>query len=217
MNKKIIIVDYQLGNLFSVNQAFLNIGLNTIISSNPVDIENADAIILPGVGAFGDAMINLNKLGLTEPLKEFVNKGKPFLGICLGLQLLFSDSEEFGSSKGLNIISGTVKKFPKQDVDNKKLKVPQIAWNSVHEPHEGAWVNTPLEKIKEGEDFYFVHSFYVEPKDKKCVLTNTTYGSISYASSVLINNIFACQFHPEKSANKGLEIYEQWAIINKLK
>lgn len=214
--KKVVIIDYQLGNLFSVNQALENIGLNAIISSNPADINLADALVLPGVGAFGDAMNNLKKMGLIEPLKKFIAEGKPFLGICLGLQLLFSDSEEFGSSEGLNIIAGTVKKFPNQEINHKKLKVPQIAWNSIHHPNNKSWKDTPLENIKEGENFYFVHSFYVEPKDKECVLTNTTYGSINYTSSILKDNIFACQFHPEKSADKGLEIYKNWAKINKL-
>ncbi len=118
-NTKVVIIDYELGNLFSVNQALEKIGLKTIISKDPNDIENADAIILPGVGAFGDAMNNLNKLGLTKPIKNFINSGKPFLGICLGLQLLFTQSEEFGTQNGLNIIKGVVKKFPAINNDKK--------------------------------------------------------------------------------------------------
>lgn len=216
MSKKIVIVDYKLGNLFSVNQALVNIGLNTIITSNFAEISDADAIVLPGVGAFADAMNNLNELGLTNEIKTFVNSGKPFLGICLGLQLLFTNSEEFGSSNGLNLIEGTVKRFPNEITDNKTLKVPQIAWNTIDIPFGKSWKNTPLEGIRENEDMYFVHSYYVLPSNFEVVLTETTYGSVKYASSILVNNIFACQFHPEKSGHVGLSIYKNWAIQNNL-
>lgn len=216
MSKKIVIVDYKLGNLFSVNQALVNTGLDTLITSNSSEIIDADAIVLPGVGAFADAMNNLNHLGLTNEIKAFVNSGKPFLGICLGLQLLFSNSEEFGSSNGLDLIDGTVKKFPKETFNNKTLKVPQIAWNTINKPVGKSWLNTPLEGIKENEDMYFVHSYFVLPSNNEVVLTESTYGSTTYASSIMFNNIFACQFHPEKSSHIGLSIYKNWAIQNNL-
>ena len=149
MGRKIVIVDYQLGNLFSVNQSLINIGLETVISSKPEDIENADAIVLPGVGAFADAISNLNDLGLAEPIKEFVNAGKPFLGICLGLQMLFTESAEFGNTKGLDLIAGTVEKFPSEEIEGKKLKVPQIAWNSIYAPIGRNWEGTPLEGVSQ--------------------------------------------------------------------
>lgn len=218
MYKKIIIVDYNLGNLFSVNQALKNIGLQPKISSDPNDINDADAILLPGVGAFNEAMINLEMMQLINPIQEFVNKGKPFMGICLGLQLLLSESEEFESTKGLNLIKGEVKRF--NNIENPsalhRLKVPQIAWNSIHQPHLKAWENTPLQNLNEGENMYFVHSYYIKPDDEAVVLSTTNYGSTKYASSILKGNIFACQFHPEKSAEKGLSIYRQWAIQNNL-
>ena len=211
--KQTTIIDYQLGNLFSVNQALVNIGLNVKISTDPLDIIKADAIVLPGVGAFGDAMDNLNKMGLTEPIKEFVESGKPFLGICLGLQLLFTDSEEFGSTHGLDLIKGKVKRF--RNADDFKLKVPQIAWNQISKNEAFGWDNTPLNNIKEGEYMYFVHSYYVEPTED-VALTYTTYRKTTYVSSIFKNNIFACQFHPEKSAQEGLKIYSNWAIQNNL-
>jgi len=211
--KKILIIDYKSGNLFSVNQALTNIGLNVSISSNADEIASADAIVLPGVGAFGDAMNNLNKLGLINPIKLAVESGKPFLGICLGLQLLFTESEEFGYSKGLDIVKGKVKRFNAINRNGEVKKVPQIAWNKINKINDNSWENTPLQDIKNGEFMYFVHSFYVEPEES-VALSETNYDGQSYVSSIQRNNIFACQFHPEKSAKEGLQIYKTWAIIN---
>jgi len=215
MNKNVVIIDYQLGNLFSVNQALVNIGLNVSISSDPKDVEKADAIVLPGVGAFGNAMTNLEQLGLIEPIKNAIAAGKPFLGICLGLQLLFSESEEFGASQGLNVISGRVRRF-KNDNAEEPIRVPQIAWNTIERPTPDRWDKSPLKGIANHEHMYFVHSYYVEPEDESNVLTTTTYKGVSYTSSILKNNIFACQFHPEKSAQEGLKIYKEWAAQNQL-
>lgn len=214
--KKILIIDYKLGNLFSVNQALTNIGLNISITSDANEIESADAIVLPGVGAFGDAMNNLNSLSLINPINKFVDSGKPFLGICLGLQLLFSESEEFGLSKGLGLVKGRVKRFNNINKEGETRKVPQIAWNQIHKIEGKSWENTPLNTIKEGEFMYFVHSFYVDPEEP-VGLSLTNYDGNIYVSSIQKNNLFACQFHPEKSAAEGLKIYNNWAIINNLK
>lgn len=214
--KKIVIVDYNLGNLFSVNQALTNIGLNVKISSKAEDIGSADAIVLPGVGAFSDAMNSLQGLNLINPLKEFASSGKPFLGICLGLQLLFSESEEFGITKGLGFVNGRVKRFSNNNRDGETRKVPQIAWNQIHKIKNNSWENTPLNVIKEGEFMYFVHSFYVEPVES-VGLSQTNYEGQIYVSSIQKNNLFACQFHPEKSAQEGLKIYNSWALLNNLK
>lgn len=214
--KKILIIDYKLGNLFSVNQALTNIGLNVNITSNAEDIESADAIVLPGVGAFSDAMNNLNELNLINPIKKFIDSGKPFLGICLGLQLLLSESEEFGRTKGLGLIKGRVKRFHNTNKDGETRKVPQIAWNQIYKTNDSSWENTPLSEIKEGEFMYFVHSFYVEV-DEPVSLSQTNYDGKIYISSIQKNNLFACQFHPEKSASEGLKIYNSWATINDLK
>jgi glutamine amidotransferase len=215
MNKKIIIVDYKLGNLFSVNQALVNIGLDPKISSDRFDIESADAIVLPGVGAFKDAMDNLNELNLSSPIINAVKNGKPLFGICLGLQLLFTQSEEFGSTSGLGLIEGEVRKFKKVNAQGEKVRVPQIAWNTIYEINNETLANTPLENMSE-TDMYFVHSYYVIPKNENVILTETYYSGQKYVSSVLKNNIFACQFHPEKSAQEGVKIYKNWALLNKL-
>lgn len=217
MGKKVVIVDYQLGNLFSVNQALINVGVPVIVSSDKEVILGADALVLPGVGAFGDAMDNLRNLDLLDALNQKVLiEKKPLMGICLGLQLLFSSSEEFGTSEGLNFIKGVVKKFANTDADGSKVRVPQIAWNTINESNPGKWIESPLGDVKDGSDMYFVHSFYVEPKDNNVILSKTNYGGNDYCSSILEKNIFACQFHPEKSATEGLKIYKKWSELNKL-
>jgi imidazole glycerol-phosphate synthase subunit HisH len=213
--KKAVIIDYQLGNLFSVRQALESIGLNAVISSTPSDIEMADAVVLPGVGAFKDAMNNLHIQGMVQPIHDYINSGKPFMGVCLGLQLLFTESEEFGASKGLNILPGKVKRFENENLNGGRIKVPQISWNQIY-PSSIDWSKTPLRSVKENEHMYFVHSYYVEPVDSSCVLSLTTYHDKVYTSAVYKKNIFACQFHPEKSAKKGLMVYKDWAILNQL-
>lgn len=216
VSKTVLIIDYKLGNLFSVNQALCNIGLNVRITSNESELEYADAIVLPGVGAFSDAMGSLNELNLTNSIKKYVFSGKPFFGICLGLQLLFYESEEFGLTKGLGLVKGKVKRFNNSRNDGEIRKVPQIAWNQINKINGISWESTPLKNIKNGEFMYFVHSFYVEPGEA-VGLSQTNYDGQDYISSILKNNIFACQFHPEKSAKEGLKIYNNWAIINNLK
>jgi imidazole glycerol-phosphate synthase subunit HisH len=210
----VVIVDYQLGNLFSVRQALMNIGLSVTVSNDAKDIANADAVVLPGVGAFKDAMNNLDGFDLVKPLVDYVQTGKPFLGICLGLQLLFSESEEFGSNKGLNIIQGTVKRFSNFNSLGQTVKVPQIAWNNIEQTKD--WKDTPLENTSAGSYMYFVHSFYVQPDDDNLSLSKTQYHNTHYTSSIFRQNVFACQFHPEKSGKEGLMIYKKWAQLNKL-
>jgi imidazole glycerol-phosphate synthase subunit HisH len=214
---RVAIVDYEAGNLFSVQQACKTVGLDPIITNNPEEVINADAIVLPGVGAFGDAMNNLRRLDLIHPLREFVLCYKPFLGICLGMQLLFSESEEFGYNKGLNFIEGTVKKFPSINKDNELIKVPQIGWNQIFSKStkEKSWHGTPLEPIINGEFMYFVHSYYASPFNEEETLSITNYGGVEYCSAVIKDNIFATQFHPEKSAKEGIKIYQCWARIIK--
>jgi imidazole glycerol-phosphate synthase subunit HisH len=212
---KVVIIDYQLGNLFSVRQALQNIGLDVTVSTDPEELKNADAAVLPGVGAFGDAMNNLKQQGLVEGIHEHIEKGKPFMGVCLGLQLLFAESEEFGSSKGLGLLPGVVKRFSNHNEEGNTVRVPQIAWNEIYKSGID-WEKTPLKSLDQNEHMYFVHSFYVEPSDHSCVLSLTQYHNKEYTSAVLKDNIFACQFHPEKSAEKGLGIYRNWAQQNGL-
>jgi glutamine amidotransferase len=212
--KKVIIIDYQLGNLFSVKQACDTVGMNAKISSEKEDILNADALILPGVGAFNEAMNNLKNLDIENPIKDMVKAGKPLFGICLGQQLLFTESEEFGAGKGLDLIPGIIKRFPEQ-LEDKKIKVPHIAWNRIYADHYD-WSNTPLHELDNNDFMYFVHSYYVKPDDNTCRLTLTNYDDIEFCSSVIKDNVFATQFHPEKSAERGVSIYKNWAIINNL-
>ena len=212
--KKVVIIDYQLGNLFSVKQACDTVGINAEISSNREDILNADALILPGVGAFIEAMNNLKKFRLDTAIQTKVNGGTPIFGICLGQQLLFTESEEFGAGRGLDLISGIIKRFP-ESIEDRKVKVPHIAWNTIFKFNQ-EWDNTALKDLNNNDFMYFIHSYYVKPKDDACILTLTNYDEIEFCSAILINNIFATQFHPEKSADKGISIYKNWALINNL-
>lgn len=211
--KKVIIIDYDLGNLFSVQLACEAIGLEATISGDKKIISTADALILPGVGSFADAIQNLQQLDLIFPIHDFVQSGKPLMGVCLGMQLLFTGSEEFGNTKGLDLISGEIKKLKSSSAH--KVKVPQIGWNTIA-PALVPWNETPLRSTLPNSYMYFVHSFYASPADERVMLTTTTYGDNNYCSSVYKDNIFATQFHPEKSTQKGIGIYREWALINNL-
>ena len=212
--KKVVIIDYQLGNLFSVKQACDTVGMNAEISSKKEDIKNADALILPGVGAFIEAMNNLQKFELDDAIKQKVNDGTPIFGICLGQQLLFTESEEFGAGNGLDLISGVIKRFP-ESIEDRKIRVPHIAWNTIYKSIQN-WESTALNELANNDFMYFIHSYYVKPDDESCVLTLTNYDSIEFCSSIKSKNIFATQFHPEKSAKKGISIYKNWASIHNL-
>ena len=211
---KIIIVDFQLGNLFSVKQACEIVGLKAKISSETDEILNADGLILPGVGAFNNAMENLKKLKLDTAIKHKVENGTPIFGICLGLQLLFTKSEEFGSSNGLDLISGVIKRFPEK-FEERRILVPHISWNTIYKSNL-SWQTTALTKIKENDFMYFIHSYFVKPTNSSVILTLTNYDSIEFCSSIQHKNIFATQFHPEKSGDKGISIYKNWGLINNL-
>lgn len=206
----ITIIDYQISNLFSVKHACEYLGLEAEITSDPSKLLSSDAAILPGVGAFGDAMHNLKTLDLIVPIKEFISSGKPFMGICLGMQLLFTTSEEFGTHEGLNIIPGTVTRFPAKNTKGETVRVPQIGWNQIYEPRKGAWEKSPLRTLPDRAFMYFVHSYFVTPRDKDVVLSLAEYEGVEYCSSLLYKNVFATQFHPEKSGEEGVKIYSNW-------
>lgn len=212
---KVVIIDYQLGNLFSVRQALENIGLDVVISHNEDELKSADAAVLPGVGAFADAMKNLEQQNLVEGIHQHIDSGKPFLGVCLGLQLLFHESEEFGSAKGLGVLDGVVRKFQQTTPDGEKIRVPQISWNQIYNNNR-SWANTPFDGLDQNEHMYFVHSYYIKPSNEGHTLSYTEYHGQKYTSSIIRDNVFACQFHPEKSAAKGLTIYRNWAAQNNL-
>jgi len=197
----IAVIDYDAGNIKSVIKAMEFLGADCVLTRDKEEILKADKVILPGVGCFKDAMDNLHKYGLVEVIKEFIASGKPFLGICLGLQLLFDDSEESPGVKGLGILKGSCKRFP----DSLGLKVPEIGWNSLSFPKE----SRIFKGISECAFVYFVHSYYLEAQDLNTVAAVSEYG-IPFHAAVEQENVFACQFHPEKSSDTGLKILKNF-------
>lgn len=196
----IAIIDYGAGNLQSVKNAFKHIGTEAVITGEKSEIAAADAVVLPGVGAFGDCMASLEKAGLTDTVKAAANSGKPFLGICLGLQLLFEESEESPGVKGLGIFKGKIIKIP-----DTGLKIPHMGWNSIE--------TVKKSKILDGSPYvYFVHSYYLQTDDKELVSAYTEYGA-RLAVAVERDNVFAVQFHPEKSGGAGMEILKKFAAL----
>lgn len=200
----IAIIDYDAGNLKSVQKALDFLKTESVITSDRNEILKADKVILPGVGAFGDAMELLKKRELDKVIGEVVEKNTPFLGICLGLQLLFDGSEESKGVEGLHVLSGDIVKIP----DNDGLKVPQIGWNSLDYPNEGRL----FKGIDEGAFVYFVHSYYLKAKEESIVKATTDYG-VKIHASVEKNNVFACQFHPEKSGTVGISILNNFVNL----
>lgn len=209
IRKTVCIIDYFAGNIYSISKAFENIGCKIVLTTTPEQIKKADYLVLPGVGAFADGIAKIKNQELFEPIQEFCKKGKPFLGICLGMQLLFSSSEEFGIHSGLNIIPGKVKKLPLQ----KGFKVPHIGWSLLVLPeHRKAWGDSILKDFPNDREVYFVHSFAAYPSNKKFWLSSSTYGNHSFCSSVQMDNVSGCQFHPEKSGEMGLKIINKFIL-----
>jgi glutamine amidotransferase len=202
--RPLAIVDYGMGNLRSVQKALERVGEAAEVTSDPERIATAPAVVLPGVGAFGACMQNLVSRGLVAPVCAAIAAGRPFLGICLGMQLLFEESDEFGPVRGLGVLPGRVVRFAADPA----RKVPHMGWNALsvrqHAPH--------LAGIESGASVYFVHSYYAVPADATVVATTTPYG-VEFASSVVRDNIFACQFHPEKSQRVGLRLLENFAAF----
>lgn len=198
----IAVIDYGAGNLKSVQKALKFLGEESCITREHREIQTADKVILPGVGAFGEAMEHLKHYELDKVIHEVVEQGTPFLGICLGLQLLFAGSEENSGVEGLNILEGEIVRIP----DQPGLKIPHIGWNSLHLQNQGRL----FEGIEEGSFVYFVHSYYLRAKDTGIVKASADYGTQIHAS-VEQENVFACQFHPEKSSRVGLKILENFA------
>lgn len=202
----VTIIDYGMGNLRSVQKGFEKVGLSALVTADPREVERADRLVLPGVGAFRDCMENLRQGGFVEPILRHAESGRPFLGICLGLQLLFTESEEFGRHRGLDIIPGRVVRFPVELRGGEDaLKVPHMGWNQIA-------IRRPapiLQGIEDGASVYFVHSYYVVPEEESTVATVTDYG-ITFCSAVWRDNIMATQFHPEKSQQVGLQILKNF-------
>ena len=200
----IAIIDYDAGNLRSVEKALASLGEETVITRNFKEILNADKVILPGVGSFGDAMVQLKKYELDKVVHEVADKKTPFLGICLGLQLLFESSEETPGVEGLHLLDGHILRIPEEE----GLKIPHIGWNSLEFPNKGRL----FEGIAEQPYVYFVHSYYLKAAEESIVTATTEYGTHIHAS-VEKENIFACQFHPEKSSTVGLQILKNFAKL----
>lgn len=206
--KNVVILDYGMGNLFSLKNACKLVGLNAQVTSDNKKIEHADALILPGVGAFNEAMSQMKKQDSLVSVKEFANSGRPLLGICLGMQLLTSESEEVCKTKGLNLIDGSVRRFKPAKIRNGSvIKIPQMGWNKIFDPKKADKFNekTILENINSGTYMYFAHSYFVDVQDEN-QLSITEYAGEEYGSSIFKHNIYGVQFHPEKSAKNGLQL-----------
>ena len=202
----IAIIDYDAGNIKSVQKALQHLGEDAVVTRNSEEILSAEKVILPGVGAFGDAMEKLNSFGLADVIKQVVARQTPFLGICLGLQLMFERSEESPGVEGLGILEGEIVRIP----DQEGLKIPHIGWNSLKFPNKGRL----FDGIEEDAYVYFVHSYYLKAKDEGIVTATTDYSTLIHAS-VEKGNVFACQFHPEKSSDVGLQILRNFVKIGR--
>lgn len=200
----IAIIDYDAGNIKSVEKALLFLGQEAVITRDPQTILSADGVILPGVGAFGDAMEKLHAYGLVQVIRQCVHENRPFLGICLGLQLLFESSEESPGVEGLGVLRGKVLRLPQEE----GLKIPHIGWNDLKFPNQGRL----FQGIQEGAYVYFVHSYYLRAAEESIVTATTDYGACVHAS-VEKGNVFACQFHPEKSSDVGMQILRNFISI----
>ncbi len=200
IENNIIILDYKIGNIASIKNAIEHLGYNSKLSRNHDEILNSKALILPGVGAFSKAMDNLQKYDLINTLNQFVNIGKPLLGICLGMQLLFDESEEFGKNKGLGLIEGSVVKFKQS---NLPIRLPNVNWLRLEQTKSDLSI---FDNINYSDEFYFIHSYYVLPNNIDEIISYSDFSGIKFCSAVNKKNIFGMQFHPEKSSKSGLNI-----------
>ena len=221
----VAIVDYGMGNLFSVSHALKHVGIPAVITSSKEEILGAGAVLLPGVGAFGDAMAALRRLDLVEPLREIAASEKMIFGICLGMQLFMTESYEFGTHRGLDVFTGAVVPFSAGALGHSRVKVPHVGWTRIFKKgtseaeergsreSDGRWQGSPLRGLRDGEYLYFVHSYYAVPEDPAYVTSTSGYGDVEFCSSLWRRNVFGCQFHPERSGPQGLRIYRNLASI----
>ncbi len=218
----VAIIDYGVGNLFSISRACETVGLKPVITSSKETIHKSRAIILPGVGAFENAMKSLQSLQLIEVIKDVSKSGKPLLAICLGMQLLMTESFEHGEHKGLDILEGQVIALDQHEYKDPILKFPNIGWNPIHiadssqskeniTKSASTWSHSPLDNTIDGEHMYFIHSYVAIPTESEIISSTSFCGDISFCASVTRRNIFGCQFHPEKSGKSGLKIYKNLA------
>jgi glutamine amidotransferase len=213
MSTVISIVDYGIGNLLSVVRAFQKCGAVTEFVDTPEGVDRARKLVLPGVGAFAPGIDGLRSRGLIEPLRKYAHSGRPFLGICLGMQLLMDVSEEFGTHEGLGLIRGRVKAIPPITADGQPHKIPHIGWNRLRRPAGvQSWRDTILDEVEEESYAYFVHSYTVEPSDMKYRLADCDYDGQLIAAAVRADNVHGCQFHPEKSGEVGLRVVNRFTV-----
>ncbi len=209
---EVTIIDYGLSNLLSVQRAFEHFGATVKFVKTPEGVRSAKALVLPGVGAFRDGMEGLQKLGLIEPIRERAGAGVPLLGICLGMQMLFEESEEFGHWEGLGLIPGRVVKIPDHDTEGNPQRVPQVGWNALLPAGtESDFDGSLLEGVRPGEEVYFVHSYEAKPTHKEDLLAQTIYGGRRICAAARRGNVTGCQFHPEKSGRVGLCVIREFA------
>lgn len=214
MTSRVVIVDYGIGNLFSVARAVEAVGGEPVISSNPNDIISADRLILPGVGAFERGLKGLDNLSLTQSVKSFAASGRPFLGICLGMQMMLETGTEFGLHEGLGLVPGSVEAIPPQGADGKPHKIPHIGWNGIHAgAHSESWENGILKGIEPSTTFYLVHSYVAKPSNPTNILATCDYNGLSLTAVVQSEMMFGCQFHPEKSGSAGLRVLENFMAL----
>lgn len=206
MKPQVTVVDYGLGNIHSVVKALVRVGGEVFLTSEPEEIPRAERLILPGVGAFADGARGLASRQLVEPVLAYIQTGRPFLGICVGMQLLLSESEEFGRHPGLGVIPGRVTEIPRSP----GLKVPQIGWNRIFPPAGRGWEGGPLSDLEPGVMLYFVHSFTAQPVREEDRLADADYGGHRISAAVHRDNVWGCQFHPEKSGEAGLQLLRRF-------
>jgi len=208
---KVVIIDYGIGNIFSVDQAFKKIGVETVVTSNTQTIEEAQHLVLPGVGAFHKGMKALQDLDLTKTIIKTANRGVPLIGICLGMQMLLDESDEFEVTNGLGLISGRVEKFPEVKEKNNYIKIPQINWHEIVPGISNiSWKNSLLKEHMSTDSLYFVHSFVARPSNVNYILANYNCYGIKIPALIIKDNIIGCQFHPEKSGDAGLKILKNF-------
>jgi glutamine amidotransferase len=208
MNKKVTIIDYGMGNILSLQRALRHVGATTLLSEDEFAISNAERLVLPGVGAFGRGIEEIKRRGIDHAINKYLISERPFLGICLGMQLLLTESFEFGHHKGLNIFPGKVIRLHKSESDQ-QLKIPQIGWNMLLKPSTRdhvQWSIGILNTISERDYMYFVHSFACYPNSSSIIIAETEYGRDCFCSVLGSGNVYGCQFHPERSGEKGLKI-----------